>query len=180
LTGAGHITLCQRLHRGLEIDRISCSRFLANRLRGLLSAAACVLYQELRLFAARTGFRCAQVSTLREHLMKLGAPGSNPRCGASCCTCQPLPCAATIGRSSPEASAPRPHSAVGLTLRKVDRLLRESRRTPVIEIKRQPNTVDENQWLVEISPAESPAHIDFTPRYRQTWTHEHDNPSLQA
>jgi hypothetical protein len=27
----------------------------------------------LRLCAARTAFRCAQVSTLREHLMKLGA-----------------------------------------------------------------------------------------------------------
>jgi hypothetical protein len=32
-----------------------------------------VLYQELRLRAARTAFRSAQVSTLREHLMKLGA-----------------------------------------------------------------------------------------------------------
>jgi hypothetical protein len=57
----------------LEIDRTSCSRFLANQLRGLLSAAAYVLYQELRLRAARTAFRSAQVNTLREHLMKLGA-----------------------------------------------------------------------------------------------------------
>ena len=48
-------------------------RFLANQLRGLLSAAAYVLYQELRLRAAQTAFRAAQVSTLREHLMKLGA-----------------------------------------------------------------------------------------------------------
>jgi hypothetical protein len=32
-----------------------------------------VLYQELRLRAARTAYRCAQVSTLREHLVKLGA-----------------------------------------------------------------------------------------------------------
>ena len=32
-----------------------------------------MLYQELRLRAARTAFRAAQVSTLREHLMKLGA-----------------------------------------------------------------------------------------------------------
>jgi hypothetical protein len=38
-----------------------------------LSAAAYVLYQELRLRAARTALRSAQVSTLREHLMKLGA-----------------------------------------------------------------------------------------------------------
>jgi hypothetical protein len=60
-------------HHGLEIDRTSCTRFLANQLRGLLTAAAYVLYQELRLRAARTAFRSAQVSTLREHLMKLGA-----------------------------------------------------------------------------------------------------------
>ena len=63
----------KELHHGLEIDRTSCSRFLANQLRGLLTAAAYVLYQELRLRAARTAFRSAQVSTLREHLMKLGA-----------------------------------------------------------------------------------------------------------
>ena len=63
----------KELHHGLEIDRTSCSRFLANQLRGLLTAAAYVLYQELRLHAARTALRCAQVSTLREHLCKLGA-----------------------------------------------------------------------------------------------------------
>ncbi len=63
----------KELHHGLEIDRTSCSRFLANQLRGLLTAAAYVLYQELRLRAARTAFRSAQVNTLREHLMKLGA-----------------------------------------------------------------------------------------------------------
>lgn len=62
----------KELHHGLEIDRTSCSRFLANQLRGLLSAAAYVLYQELRLRAARTAYRSAQVSTLREHLLKLG------------------------------------------------------------------------------------------------------------
>ena len=63
----------KELHHGLEIDRTSCSRFLANQLRVLLAAAAYVLYQELRLRAARTAFRSAQVSTLREHLVKLGA-----------------------------------------------------------------------------------------------------------
>jgi hypothetical protein len=63
----------KELHHGLEIDRTSCTRFLANQLRGLLSAAAYVLYQELRLHAARTAFRSAQVGTLREHLCKLGA-----------------------------------------------------------------------------------------------------------
>ncbi len=63
----------KELHHGLEIDRTSCSRFLANQLRGLLTAAAYVLYQELRLHAARTACRSAQVSTLREYLVKLGA-----------------------------------------------------------------------------------------------------------
>lgn len=63
----------KELHHGLEIDRTSCTRFLANQLRALLTAAAYVLYQELRLHAARTRFRSAQVSTLREHLVKLGA-----------------------------------------------------------------------------------------------------------
>lgn len=63
----------KELHHGLQIDRTSCSRFLANQLRALLSAAAYVLYQELRLHAARTAYRSAQVCTLREHLLKLGA-----------------------------------------------------------------------------------------------------------
>lgn len=63
----------KELHHGLEIDRTSCTRFLANQLRGLLSAAAYLLYQELRLRAARTAYRRAQVSTLREQLLKLGA-----------------------------------------------------------------------------------------------------------
>ena len=63
----------KELHHGLEIDRTSCSRFLANQLRGLLTAAAYVLFQELRLHAARTAFARAQVTTLRERLLKLGA-----------------------------------------------------------------------------------------------------------
>ncbi|MBK7249890.1 MAG: transposase [Gammaproteobacteria bacterium] len=63
----------KELHHGLEIDRTSCTRFLANQLRGLLTAAAYVLYQELRLRVARAVFRSAQVSTRREQLCKLGA-----------------------------------------------------------------------------------------------------------
>ncbi|MBI5709165.1 MAG: transposase [Candidatus Eisenbacteria bacterium] len=39
----------------------------------LLTAAAYVLLQELRLRAAHTGWARAQVSTLREHVLKLGA-----------------------------------------------------------------------------------------------------------
>ena len=63
----------KELHHGLQIDRSSCSRFLANQLRVLLTAAAYVLLQELRLKAARTGWARAQVSTLREQVLKLGA-----------------------------------------------------------------------------------------------------------
>jgi hypothetical protein len=58
---------------GLQIDRTSCSRFLANQLRVLLTAAAYVLLQELRLKAAHTTWARAQVSTLREQVLKLGA-----------------------------------------------------------------------------------------------------------
>jgi Transposase DDE domain group 1 len=61
----------KELHHGLEIDRTSCTNFLANQLRVLLTAAAYVLYQELRL-RARGKFASAQVGTLRERLLKLG------------------------------------------------------------------------------------------------------------
>jgi len=57
----------------LEIDRTSCSRFWANQFRVLLTAAAYVLLQELRLRAAGTDCARAQVCILRERLIKLGA-----------------------------------------------------------------------------------------------------------
>lgn len=63
----------KELHHGLEIDRTSCTRFWANQLRVLLTAAAYVLMQELRLHAARTAYARAQVTTLRDRLLKLGA-----------------------------------------------------------------------------------------------------------
>jgi hypothetical protein len=63
----------KELHDGLQIDRTSCSRFWANQLRVLLTAAAYVLMQELRLHAARTRYARAQVTTLRERLLKIGA-----------------------------------------------------------------------------------------------------------
>ena len=62
----------KELHHGLAIDRTSCSRFWANQLRVLLTAAAYVLMQELRLHAARTRYARAQVTTLRERLLKIG------------------------------------------------------------------------------------------------------------
>src|SRR6266852_2668807 len=57
----------------LEIDRTSCTSFWANQFRVLLTAAAYVLMQELRLRAADTACAHAQVGMLRERLLKLGA-----------------------------------------------------------------------------------------------------------
>jgi hypothetical protein len=62
----------KELHDGLEIGRTSCCRFWANQLRVLLTAAAYVLMQELRLRAARTACARAQVTGLRARLLKLG------------------------------------------------------------------------------------------------------------
>src|SRR6266446_9130636 len=62
----------KELHK-LEIDRTSCTSFWANQFRVLLTAAAYVLMQELRLRAAGTACARAQVLTLRERLLKLGA-----------------------------------------------------------------------------------------------------------
>jgi Transposase DDE domain group 1 len=57
----------------LDIDRTSCTSFWANQFRVLLTAAAYVLMQELRLRAAGTACARAQVGMLRERLLKLGA-----------------------------------------------------------------------------------------------------------
>ena len=62
----------KELHDGLQIGRTSCNRFWANQLRVLLTAAAYVLMQELRLRAARTACARTQVTGLRERLLKLG------------------------------------------------------------------------------------------------------------
>jgi hypothetical protein len=63
----------KELHDGMQIDRTSCSSFLANTFRVLLTAAAYVLLQEIRLRWSPTRHARAQVSTLREHFLKLGA-----------------------------------------------------------------------------------------------------------
>jgi hypothetical protein len=63
----------KELHDGMQIGRTSCSNFLANTFRVLLTAAAYVLMQEMRLGLARTHHARAQVATLREHFLKLGA-----------------------------------------------------------------------------------------------------------
>ena len=61
----------KELHHGLELDRTSCTRFLANQFRVLLTLAAYILFQELRRRAAGTDCADAQVTTLRERLLKL-------------------------------------------------------------------------------------------------------------
>jgi len=62
----------KELHHDLAIGRTSCTRFWANQLRVLLTAAAYILLQEIRLRAARTRWARAQVATLRLRLLKLG------------------------------------------------------------------------------------------------------------
>ncbi len=62
----------KELKHGMEIDRTSCTRFLANQFRVLLTAAAYILMQVLREHAQTTGCAQAQVTTLRERLLKLG------------------------------------------------------------------------------------------------------------
>ena len=61
----------KELHHGLEMDRTSCSKFRANQFRVLLALAAYLLFQELRRRAATTTCADAQVTTLRERLVKL-------------------------------------------------------------------------------------------------------------
>lgn len=56
---------------GLQIDRTRCTRFFANQFRVLLTVTAYVLLQELRLKARHTASAQAQVTTLRERLLKL-------------------------------------------------------------------------------------------------------------
>lgn len=63
----------KELKNGLALDRTSCTRFWANQFRVLLSLSAYVLYVDLRDRARHTGCARAQVSTLRERLVKLGA-----------------------------------------------------------------------------------------------------------
>ena len=63
----------KELHDGMRMDLTSCPSFRANQWRLILTAIAYVLMQELRLQARRTRFGRAQVTTLREHLLKLGA-----------------------------------------------------------------------------------------------------------
>jgi hypothetical protein len=63
----------KELHHGLQMDRTSCQGFWANQLRVLMTAAAYVLLQELRIRATGTDCSRSQVTQLRERLLKIGA-----------------------------------------------------------------------------------------------------------
>jgi len=62
----------KELHDSLGFGRTSCSRFLANQFRLLLSTAAFVLMQEVRRAAAKTKMADAQAGRIRDHLFKIG------------------------------------------------------------------------------------------------------------
>jgi len=63
----------KELQHGLALDRTSCHRFWANQFRVLLTLAAYILFQTLQAHAQGTACADAQVSTLRERLLKLAA-----------------------------------------------------------------------------------------------------------
>jgi Transposase DDE domain group 1 len=63
----------KELKDGLQIDRTSCSSFLANQFRVFMTAMAYILMQDIRRRARRTSLARAQVATLRTHLFKIGA-----------------------------------------------------------------------------------------------------------
>jgi hypothetical protein len=63
----------KELKNDLALDRTSCHRFLANQLRVLLTAAAYVLFQQLRLHLAHRDDERPTVATLRTRLLKIAA-----------------------------------------------------------------------------------------------------------
>jgi Transposase DDE domain group 1 len=63
----------KELKNDLEIDRTSCTSFLANQVRVLLTATAYVLFQELRVSLRGTSMERGMVGTLRLRLLKIGA-----------------------------------------------------------------------------------------------------------
>lgn len=63
----------KELKAGVQLDRTSCSSFIANQLRVLFSAVAYVLFQQLRRHLHGTELARATVETLRLRLLKIGA-----------------------------------------------------------------------------------------------------------
>ena len=63
----------KELKNDLDVDRTSCTSFLANQVRVLLTSVAYVLYQELRTALRGTDLERGMVATLRLRLLKIGA-----------------------------------------------------------------------------------------------------------
>ncbi len=63
----------KELKNDLEIDRTSCTSFVANQVRVLFTAIAYVLFQELRAVLRGTDLERGMVATLRVRLLKIGA-----------------------------------------------------------------------------------------------------------
>ena len=63
----------KELKNDLEIDRTSCTSFLANQARVLLTSIAYMLFQELRATLQGTELERGLVGTLRLRLLKIGA-----------------------------------------------------------------------------------------------------------
>lgn len=63
----------KELQHGLRLDRTSCTKFRANQLRVLMTAAAYVLMQTLRCRLQKTSLARKQVDSLRLMLLKIGA-----------------------------------------------------------------------------------------------------------
>ncbi|HEV7669536.1 MAG TPA: IS1380 family transposase [Thermoanaerobaculia bacterium] len=63
----------KELKNDLEMDRTSCTRFLANQFRVLLTAAAFVLFQQMRLRLAHATNDRPTVGTMRLRLIKIAA-----------------------------------------------------------------------------------------------------------
>lgn len=61
----------KELKNDLAMDRTSCSRFLANQFRVLLTTAAYVLMQEIQIKARHSDCADAQSGTLRDRLLKI-------------------------------------------------------------------------------------------------------------
>ena len=80
----------KELHDGMQIGRTSCSDFLANTFRVLLTAAAYVLMQEMRLHLSPTRHARAQVSSRSAgQELLLVAPLLNLSLFASKADCEP-------------------------------------------------------------------------------------------
>lgn len=68
-----HENKLDELKNQLRMDLTSCTRFLANQFRCLLTASAYALYQNLRRKAQGTSLQNAEVQTLRDRIIKVAA-----------------------------------------------------------------------------------------------------------